>query len=136
VDVGYPGPSYIEPLLVSDTVQTQYGCQYRLVDRESKIALQRRGAVGRWSVAYTFTMKSRQWSDWRELEDRCREILSDARQHDSPEIRCGRAFENGQVVLKGRRYLTVRDGREQARTIIDDGEQQMLITRILSGAFS
>ena len=136
VDVGYPGPSYIEPLLVSDTVQTQYGCQYRLVDRESKITLQRRGAVGRWSVAYTFTMKSRQWSDWRELEDRCREIVSDIRWQDSHEIRCGRTFENGQVVLKGRRYLTVRDGREQVRTIIDDGEQQMLISRILSGAFS
>jgi amide synthase len=139
VDVGYPGPSYLEPLLVSDAVQSQYGCQYRLVDRESEIALQRRGKVSRWSVVYTFTMKSRQWSDWRELEDRVQEILSDAEQHagpgrhDSPEVLCGRSFENGQAVLKGRRYLTVRDGREQVRTITDDDEHRMLLTGILSG---
>lgn len=136
VDVGFPGPSYIEPLLASDAVQTQYGCQYRLVERESGIALQRRGAVGRWGVAYTFTMKSRQWSDWRPLEKRCREIVSDTSGQDSHEIRCGRAFANGQVVLKGRRYLRVSDGREQVRTIVDDSEQQMLISRILSGALT
>jgi amide synthase len=133
VDVGYPGPSYLEPLLVADTVQTQYGCQYRLVDRESGIALQRRGVVSRWSVVYTFTMKSRQWSDWRELEDRVRDIVADAGRHDGQEVLCGRTFENGQAVLKGRRYLTVRDGREQARTVVSDDEHRMLLSRILSG---
>jgi amide synthase len=136
VDVGYPGPSYIEPLLISGTVQTQYGCQYRLVDHEPEITLQRRGAVSRWSVPYTFTMKSRQWSDWKELEDRLREILSDTGRNDGQEILFGRTFENGQVVMKGRRYLTVRDGREQVRTIMDDGEHRVLISSILSGAFS
>jgi amide synthase len=133
-DVGYPGPSYIEPLLISGTVQTQYGCQYRLVDHGSGIALQRRGVVSRWSVVYTFTRRSRQWSDWKEVEDRFREILSGPGRHDGHEVLCGRAFENGQVVLKGRRYLTVRDGREEVRTIMDDGEHQMLASRILSGA--
>lgn len=133
VDVGYPGPSYVKPLLISDTVQTQYGCQYRLIHRESEITLQRRGLVSRWSVVYSFTMKSRQWSDWKELEDRVRKILADAGQDDGKEILFGRTFENGQVVMKGRRYLTVRDGREEVRTITDDGEHRMLISRILSG---
>ncbi|TDU75521.1 amide synthase [Streptomyces sp. KS 21] len=134
VDVGYPGPSYIEPLLVSDAVQSQYGSQYRLVERESEIALQRRGAVTRWGVVYTFTMQSRQWSDWKELEDRLREILSDENRPDSREILCGRTFENGQVVMKKRRHLTVRDGREQVRTITDDAELRTLVSGILSGA--
>jgi amide synthase len=136
VDVGYPGPSYLEPLLISDTVQTQYGCQYRLLDRGPEITLQRRGVVSRWSVPYTFTMKSRQWSDWKELEDRLQEILSYTGRPAGKEILFGRSFENGQVVMKGRRYLTVRDGREQVRTIVDDDEHQMLISRILSGEFS
>lgn len=158
VDVGYPGPSCVEPMLVSDTVQTQYGCQYRLVDHEFGIALQRRGRVSRWSVVYTFTMESRQWSDWRELEDllvrefasdgsaarpaergtdRLRQdVAPDTEPYDGQDVLCGRTFENGQVVLKGRRYLTVRDGREEVRTIVDDAEHRTLVSRILSSDFS
>ena len=133
VDVGYPGPTYVEPLLVAGTVQSQYGSQFRLVEHESGIALQRRGAATRWSVVYTFTMKPRQYSDWKELEDNFREILSDPGRDDTQEILCGRAFENGQVFLRQRRYLTVRNGREQVRTITDDDEHRMLLSRILSG---
>nr|AXL06719.1 3-amino-5-hydroxybenzoic acid synthase [uncultured bacterium] len=133
VDVGYPGPTYVEPLLVSGTVQTQCGSQFRLVDREDGIALQRRGAVTRWSVVYTFTMKPRQWSDWKELEDNFREILADPERDDTQEILCGRAFGNGQAFMRQRRYLTVHNGREQVRTITDDDEHRMLLTRILSG---
>ncbi|MEU9268766.1 arylamine N-acetyltransferase [Streptomyces sp. NPDC048251] len=158
VDVGYPGPSFIEPLLVTDSVQTQYGCQYRLVDHESGFALQRRGRVSRWSVVYTFTRKARQWSDWQELEDRLnrefasdgseacpiargtdrlfREIEADTRAYDGQDVLCGRTFDDGQIVLKGRRYLTVRDGREEVHTITDDGEHRKLVSRILSGEFS
>lgn len=158
VDVGYPGPSFIEPLLVTDAVQTQYGCQYRLVGHESGFALQRRGKVSRWGVVYTFTMEARQWDDWQELEDHLnreyasdesdacpigrgtdrlfQQIEADTRAHDGLDVLCGRAFENGQVVLKGLRYLTVRDGREEVRTITDGDEQRKLITSILSGEFS
>lgn len=132
-DVGYPGPTYVEPLRVCDEVQTQYGSQFRLVEHESGLALQRRGAATRWGVVYTFTMKARQWSDWKELEDNLREILSDPARDDTREILCGRAVENGQVFLRQRRHLTVRNGREQVRTITDDDEQRMLLSRILSG---
>ncbi len=133
VDVGYPGPTYVEPLRVCDTVQSQYGSQFRLVDREHETALQRRGAVTRWGVVYTFTMTSRQWNDWKELEDNFREILADPQRQDKQEALCGRAFENGQVFMRQRRYLTVRNGREQVRTITDDDEHRMLLSRILSG---
>ncbi len=136
VDVGYPGPSYMEPLLVTDVVQSQYGSQFRLVDHGSEIALQRRGAVTRWSVVYTFTMTAREWHDWKELEDCFRGILSNPERHDDKEVLCGRTFENGQVVMKQRRYLTVRDGREQVRTIMDDDEHRTLIASIVSGPLS
>nr|AXL06344.1 3-amino-5-hydroxybenzoic acid synthase [uncultured bacterium] len=187
LDVGYPGPNYIEPLLVSDRVQSQYGCQYRLVGRgretgggrepgqgtgpEPGFALQRRGRVSRWSVVYTFTLTPRRWSDWQELEDHLnrayaslaaddatasgmtsdnpaeacpiargtdrvfQDIEADTRAHDGQDVLCGRALDNGQVVMKGRRCLTVRNGREEVRTITDDDEQRDLIDRILTGAF-
>ncbi|HEX6354483.1 arylamine N-acetyltransferase [Actinophytocola sp.] len=133
VDVGYPGPTYVEPLLVADTVQSQHGSQFRLVDHENGFALQRRGPATRWGLIYTFTTKPRQWSDWKELEDNFREILADPERDDTQEILCGRAVENGQVLMRQRRYLTVRNGREQVRTITDDDEHRMLLSRILSG---
>nr|AXL05901.1 3-amino-5-hydroxybenzoic acid synthase [uncultured bacterium] len=136
VDVGYPGPIYVEPLLVADGVQSQYGNQFRLVDHEAGLALQRRGAVTRWGVVYTFTMKPRQWSDWQVLEDNFRAILSDKERTDTQEILCGRAFENGQAFMRQRRHLTVRDGREQVRTITDDDEHRMLLSRILAASQS
>jgi len=136
VDVGYPGPSYLQPLLVSDVVQTQFGCRYRLADRgDGQFDLERCGQAGRWSGVYTFRLLARRWEDWRELENR-------ARQHPAPpptlkasiqNALYGRALENGQVVLKGRRYLMVRDGQESVRTIIDNNEHKELVAAILSG---
>ncbi|SCG46362.1 arylamine N-acetyltransferase [Micromonospora halophytica] len=133
VDVGYPGPTYVEPLRLCDTVQAQYGSQFRLVEQASGFALQRRGVATRWGVVYTFTTKPRQFGDWKELEDNLREILSDPGRDDTREVLCGRAVENGQVFLRQRRHLTVRNGREQVRTITDDAEHRMLLSRILSG---
>nr|AXL06022.1 3-amino-5-hydroxybenzoic acid synthase [uncultured bacterium] len=132
VDVGYPGPSYVEPLLVTTTVQAQYGSQFRLVDHEAGFALQRRGPATRWSVVYTFSLTPRDWSDWKELEDNFRAILADSGRTDTQEILCGRAFEEGLAFMRQRRYLTVRNGREQVRTITDDDEHRMLLARILS----
>lgn len=134
VDVGYPGPSYLEPLLVSDAVQTQYGCQYRLVEKgDGEFALQRRGRVSRWSVVYTFRLLARRWEDWKALEDRARENPAPPPEGDMQGVLYGRAFENGQAVLKGRRHLTVRDGRERVRTVVDDTEHRELVAAIASG---
>ncbi|MFB9609947.1 arylamine N-acetyltransferase [Kutzneria kofuensis] len=133
VDVGYPGPTYVEPVRVGDEVQRQYGSQFRIVDHEGGFALQRRGAATRWGVTYTFTTKARQWSDWKELEDNFRELVADSGRTDTQEVLCGRAFGDGQVFLRQRRHLTVRNGREQVRTITDDNEHRMLLDRILSG---
>jgi amide synthase len=133
VDVGYPGPTCVEPLLLSDAVQAQYGSQFRLVWGNPVITLQRRGAATRWGAIYTFTQQPRQFSDWKELEDNLKEIVANPARGDDQEVLCGRAVGNGQVFLRQRRYLTVRDGREQVRTITDDDEHRMLLSRILSG---
>ncbi|MET9499689.1 arylamine N-acetyltransferase [Streptomyces sp. NPDC006552] len=136
VDVGYPGPSYVEPLRVCDAVQSQYGSQYRLVERGSRTALQRRGRITRWSVVYSFSTTPRQWSDWKDMEEfLVREIAAETGPQDGTKILCGRTLDDGQVVLKGRRHLTVRDGREEIRTITDDAEHQRLVTHLLSDSF-
>ncbi|MFJ9381186.1 arylamine N-acetyltransferase [Streptomyces sp. NPDC101455] len=134
VDAGYPGPSYLEPLLVTDAVQTQYGSQFRLVDQgDGACAVQRRGRGGRWGAVYDFRLIERRWDDWKELEDHARANPAPAPDGDLQGGLYGRTFDNGQVVLKGRRYLTVRDGRERARTVVDDDEHRALVAQILSG---
>jgi amide synthase len=133
VDVGYPGPTYVEPLLFSGSVQSQYGSQFRLVEGDTVVTLQRRGAATRWGGIYTFTRQPRQWSDWKELEDNLREMVADPGRDDAREVLCGRASRTGQVFMRQRRYLTVHSGREQVRTITDDDEHRMLVSRILSG---
>ncbi|MFF8732401.1 arylamine N-acetyltransferase [Streptomyces sp. NPDC015171] len=135
VDVGYPGPSYLEPLRVGDEVQAQYGCQYRLVHKDDgAIALQRRGRVTRWGTVYTFRPQPRQWHDWKDLEDRARAHHATAAGDDDGQgTLCGRTFDNGQAVLKGHRYLVVRDGRERVRTVVDEDEHRRLVAAILSG---
>ncbi|MHC5907685.1 arylamine N-acetyltransferase family protein [Streptomyces sp. S6] len=136
VDAGYPGPSYLEPLLVTDAVQTQYGSQFRLVDRgDGRYALQRRARAGRWGVVYTFRLQERRWDDWRDVEAGLRAMAPAPDGDAQGGGLYGRTFDNGQVVLKGRRYLTVRDGRERARTVVDDDEHRALVTRILSEDF-
>jgi amide synthase len=136
VDVGYPGPSYLEPLPVTGTTQTQYSCQYRLVDADGVYALQRRGRVSPWNTVYTFRMQDRRLDEWKEFEDRVREKATGMQPGGVQGILCSRTFEDGQVVLKGRRYLVVRDGWEEVRSIVDDDEHQALMSAILSGSLS
>ncbi|MFG2843340.1 arylamine N-acetyltransferase [Kitasatospora sp. NPDC048296] len=134
VDAGYPGPSYVEPLLLTDAVQTQYGSQFRLVEQGGgEYALQRRARVGRWGTVYSFRLTERRWADWQPMEDRVRENPAPAPDGDMRGVLYGRTLTDGQVVLKGRRHLTVRDGRERARTVVDDGEHRALVTAILAG---
>lgn len=40
---------------------------------------------------------------------------------------------NGQIVLKGKRYLTVRDGVEKARSLVTDAEVDEARENLLLG---
>lgn len=59
VDVGYTGPSFLEPLRLDEGEQVQYGCRYRLVEDGDGVLLQRRPRLGRWSLVFRCTAKPR-----------------------------------------------------------------------------
>ncbi|MFD5269975.1 arylamine N-acetyltransferase [Streptomyces sp. NPDC058335] len=131
VDVGLAGPSYLEPLrLTDDEVQEQYGVGYRLVpqdDGEDTAAdgtddnryrvLQRRSRGEEWRNVYRFKPQLRKIEDWTdpayELVEFPAELLAVGTLIRS------RAFDNGQMVLIGKRYVRVVDGVEEVKVLVD-----------------
>ncbi|MEU6996540.1 arylamine N-acetyltransferase [Streptomyces sp. NPDC046465] len=132
VDVGYAGPSFLEPLLVGDEVQVQYGVRYRLVEDGHTLVLQRCAQGGRWHVVYRFTLTAREPAAWSEFESKVNEKLAGAEPGEGGPMLCSRASDDGQSILKGRRHLTVRDGVEQVRTLVDNDEYHDVAAGITS----
>jgi amide synthase len=132
VDVGYAGPSFLEPLRLEPAEQVQYGCRYRLVEDGDGLFLHRRPRMGRWNPVFRFTTTVRKPADWKEFQDLANQKLAAIPGGGGPEL-CSRAVADGQVVLKGRRYLTVRGGIEKSRTVVDDDDEQALRAGILTG---
>lgn len=136
VDVGYAGPSFLEPLRLDGATdgreQVRYGCRYRLVEDGDGVLLQRRPRLGRWSLVFRFTAKPREPDEWTTFQDMANVKLAEAAREDAPEL-FSRAVANGQVVLKGRRYLTVRDGVEKSRSLVTDDEVEAARAGILLG---
>jgi amide synthase len=133
VDVGYAGPSFLEPLRVGEEIQVQYGVQYRLVADAGSLVLRRRAQGGRWHIVYRFTLTVREPAAWSEFEAKVNANLAAAEPGAGGLMLCSRALRDGQAILKGRRYLTVRDGHEQVRTLIDTTEYENLAAGILTG---
>ncbi|MGV9938646.1 arylamine N-acetyltransferase family protein [Streptomyces sp. NPDC003401] len=136
VDVGYAGPSFLAPLRLDGATdgreQTQYGCRYRLVEDGDGVLLQRRPRLGRWSVVFRFTPKVRDPAEWYAFQDLANVKLAAVTGESAPQLH-SRAVADGQVVLKGRRLLTVRAGIERSRTLTDDGELRAVRDAILAG---
>jgi amide synthase len=132
VDIGYAGPSFTEPLRLdgSRADQLQYGCRYRLVEDADELLLQRRPRLGRWSTVYRFTTTVRDRTDWAPANKAVNAALAEAAGDEGPEL-YSRAVPDGQVVLKGRRHLTVHGGIEKSRTLTDDDEWRAVRAAVL-----
>jgi amide synthase len=135
VDVGYAGPSFVEPLPFGTGEHAQYGCRYRLIPDGDGTLLQRRARLRDWSPVFRFTSTVRQPTDWTEFQDLANAKLASPTEGEAPEL-CSRVVEDGQVVLKGRRYLTIRGGIEKSRTLVDDDEYHAVRSAILTGSIS
>ncbi|MET9969194.1 arylamine N-acetyltransferase [Streptomyces sp. NPDC006356] len=130
VDVGLAGPSYLEPLRITDEIQEQYGCQYRLVEEDGYQVLQRRAKGGDWSASYRFRDQYREISDWQKLVPDIanfplEQVLIGTRIHS-------RAFDNGQMVLIGKRYLRVEDGVEEIKVLTSPSTFKQVVRQILT----
>lgn len=131
VDVGFVGPSYLEPLrVVPDEVQPQFGTDFRVVRADTgHHVVQRRGRVGDWRAVYRFHARPRAFAEWLvpspELDRFARALAG------SGIVVRGRAFEGGQRILIGTRLVVVEDGTERLRGLADPEEHARVLAEIL-----
>ncbi|QUF05215.1 arylamine N-acetyltransferase [Actinosynnema pretiosum subsp. pretiosum] len=132
VDVGFVGPSYLEPLELSAVEQEQYGCAYRVVERGDAHVVERRPRDGAWQAVYRFRPGRADRDGWEAvrldgLDDYARDSVLAGTTFR------GRAAENGQHVLIGRRYFTVLDGVETTRVLVKKDEFARVTESIMIG---
>jgi amide synthase len=128
-DVGFSGPSYVEPLRLSPDVQSQHGCQFRVVEQGGQHTVLRRCRGGGWQPVYRFALVERKLAEWDGFTERFEQFLDEAVMA-STTMMC-RASENGHHMLVGKRYLRVEDGNETLAALIDPVEYQQTVDYIL-----
>ncbi|RBM10953.1 arylamine N-acetyltransferase [Streptomyces sp. PT12] len=136
VDVGFAGPSFIEPLRLTDEEQEQYGVTYRLIRQDGYHVLQRKGSVGDWQAVYRLKPEARTLADWNGL-------ATATPGDDDPgwnwagqlvasgTVIHGRSFDTGQLILVGRRFVRVDNGHEEVRVLVDTDEYRKTADHIL-----
>ncbi|MFK3982422.1 arylamine N-acetyltransferase [Micromonospora sp. NPDC050397] len=137
-DVGFAGPGYVDPLLLSPEVQEQYGCQYRVLPQGEYHVVDRKTQAGDWQAVYRFRLQPRTLAEW--------EGAGGSGDEDDPgwnwegeivaagTVIRARSFEEGQMVLVGRRYLRVDGGHEKVRVLVDPVDFQAVVDDILGVA--
>jgi amide synthase len=128
VDVGFAGPSFLEPIRLGPGVQEQYGCEYELAADGEAWILRRRPRDGAWQPTYRFREIERDLAEWRgepSLREYARELTL------AETLIRGRAFETGQLTLIGRRFTRVDDGYEQVRVLVNTAEYNSVVDHVL-----
>lgn len=129
VDVGFVGPSYLEPLLLGTQEQRQFGTSFRIVGSEGHHVLQRRGQRGDWAAVYRFRPVPRDLADWSAPSE---ELTAFARAlAGAGTLVRGRATLSGQRILIGKRLVTVDNGHEAMRVLTDPAEHARVLADIL-----
>ena len=136
VDVGFSRPSYLEPLLICDQVQEQYGSQFRLIPDGDLTVVERRGPDTSWSKVYRLRLKERQLADWDNTGPNWLAFGSGSVQTGklTKVTLMRRAFSNGQATLYGRRLLTVIDGRDQVTTVVKPDAYKSVLAAFVASA--
>jgi amide synthase len=128
-DVGFSGPSYIEPLKLSPEVQRQHGCQFRVIERDARHTVLRKSRVGDWQPVYQFALVERRLAEWDGFTGGFEQFLDESVMAHTT-MMC-RATENGHHVLVGKRYLRIEDGHERLVALVDPVEYQQTVDDIL-----
>jgi amide synthase len=139
VDVGFAGPSFTEPIRVCEEVQTQCGFDYQVTEEGPYLILRRRSLGGPWQAVYRFTLKERALSEWKAIASGEND---DPAWHWAGEMIAvgtliyGRAYERGQMLMVGRRYLRAQDGEDLVRVLAKKDQYQAAVEHILHGETS
>jgi amide synthase len=140
-DVGFAGPSFLEPVRVTAEPQEQYGCAYRVVPHtqdERYLVLERKAVGTDWQPVFRFKLQSRTLAEWQR-DPTQPEVLNPewnwaGELVPSTTVIRARAFDTGQIMLIGRRCLTVDNGREEFRVLVRPEDYAATVSTILRQA--
>ncbi|GLU48158.1 arylamine N-acetyltransferase family protein [Nocardiopsis ansamitocini] len=127
-DVGFAGPSFIEPVRVSPQEQVQYGCRFKVTEQGSRFVLHRKGATGDWRALYRFRKRSRTVGEWDGFTERFQRFLGESGIVSTTMV--GRATDTGHIVVVGRRHLKVDDGHETV-SVLGPGSYDAVVGAVL-----
>ncbi|MEU3569790.1 arylamine N-acetyltransferase [Kitasatospora sp. NPDC036755] len=137
-DVGFAGPSFIEPVRVADEPQEQYGCVYRVVAHEEEPeyhVLRRQAADSEAQAVYRFKLQPRSLADWKRDPAQPEAVNPEwnwaGELVSNTTVIRSRATETGQIMLVGRRCLTVDGGREQFRVLVKAEDYDAVVADVL-----
>jgi amide synthase len=130
-DVGYSGPSFLEPIRLTEEVQEQYGCSFQLAADEDQWTLRRKARNGTWRDLYKFVFEDRDIEYWDGFLTVLSAFVSES-DAAATEIYC-RATENGHRWLVGKRYLESVDGVETMRALMRPAEYRAVLESVLGG---
>ncbi|ACU37092.1 arylamine N-acetyltransferase family protein [Actinosynnema mirum] len=130
-DVGFAGPSYLDPIRLAPDEQVQHGCAFRVVERDGRHLVLRRSRTTDWRPLYEFATTPRTLSDWDGFTPRLRRYL-DRAVIAGTTLLC-RAVDDGHRALVGKRHLVVRDGHETVTTLLDPAEHARVSAEIRTG---
>lgn len=130
-DVGYSGPSFLEPIRVVEEVQEQYGCSFQLAADGAQRTLRRKARNGTWRDLYRFVFQDRDIRYWDGFSSVLLALASEL-DPTGTEIYC-RATENGHRSLIGKRYLEAVDGAETVRALVQPAEYRTVLESVLGG---
>lgn len=131
VDVGYSGPSFLEPVRLGEEVQEQYGCSFQLAVDGDRHTLRRKARNGTWRDLYRFVFQDRDIQYWDGFSSIISGLLSESGPTGT-EIYC-RATEDGHLSLVGKRYVEVVDGVETMRALVRPADYRTALESVLGG---
>jgi N-hydroxyarylamine O-acetyltransferase len=118
VDVGF-GDSFLEPLRLEATVeQPQIGRIYRVQEIEGVFGLEVM-AADKWKREYSFTLQSRQISEFAEM---CDYHQTSPESHFTRKRICSRPTPEGRITLSDRTLIETRNGVRLERVLSGEDE--------------
>ncbi|GAA1959180.1 arylamine N-acetyltransferase family protein [Amycolatopsis minnesotensis] len=127
-DVGFSGPSYLEPLCLSPEEQPQYGCVFKVDSQDGRHTVLRRSRTTGWRPVYRFALVARKPAEWDGFTEAFEQYLDES-VLASTTMLC-RAVGNGHHMLVGKRYLVVEDGHEKLSALTDPAEYERVARHI------
>ncbi len=122
-DVGF-GDSFTKPMPIDGSVQAQAGSNFRVIDVEGEMTLQRRKPDTEWESQYCFNQTARQLA---EFEDMCRYQQTSPESSFTRKTVCSLAMQDGRVTLANGRFIVTKCGNRREETIADEAAYRAML---------